>query len=222
MISIRKYVFACYDLMMPDSAASVADRLAALEARLSALEGAAAVNPPRPPAGAAGQWWILDGLARHDGPAWERADTSGAIAFAGRVHTPGAGDVTWQVEHPAHAPLHLDLAAAAGVLAALGHPVRLALLRALLDGATTVAELNDISGMGTSGQLAHHLRELRAAGLVVSARRNHYAVAPDRVVPILVMIAAAVGPAALLAQQEPALSLVPATSPSDPTEARTS
>ena len=39
----------------------------------------------------------------------------------------------------------------------------------------------------------HHLRELRAAGLVVSQRRNHYAIPAERVVPLLVIVAAALG-----------------------------
>lgn len=54
-------------------------------------------------------------------------------------------------------------------------------------------DLQQIATLGTTGQLQHHLRELRTAGVVEQPRRNDYAVAVDRVVPCLVMIAAAAG-----------------------------
>lgn len=57
----------------------------------------------------------------------------------------------------------------------------------------TLADLQEIPGSGTSGQLHHHLRELRGAGLVVSRRRNDYAIPAERVVPVLVILAAALG-----------------------------
>jgi len=79
------------------------------------------------------------------------------------------------------------------VLAALAHPLRLEILRRLLLGARTLGELQEIEGTGTSGQVHHHLRELRGAGLVVSQRRNDYAIPAERVVPLLVIVAAALG-----------------------------
>jgi len=172
--------------------------LAEVERRVAALENQSprAAPPPR------GQWWLLDRLAGHTGEGWERDGVAGAIAFGGRVRTPGSGDVMWQVEQPAHAALDGNIEAATTVLAALGHPVRLTLLRALLRGATSLADLMELPDMGTTGQLTHHLRELRAAGLVVSARRNHYAVAPDRVVPVLITIAAALGSISLTDNDE--------------------
>ena len=50
-------------------------------------------------------------------------------------------------------------------------------------------------GARTSGQVHHHLRELRSAGLVLAAR-NHFTVVPERVLPVLVAVAAAAGPGA--------------------------
>src|SRR5689334_4378883 len=49
-------------------------------------------------------------------------------------------------------------------LAALGHPVRLRLLLAVLRGATGTAELAEVPGIGTSGRIYHHTRTLTAAG----------------------------------------------------------
>lgn len=144
-----------------------------------------------------GQWWLLDHVSRRQGPEWDRDEVSGAIAFGGHVRSRGTGEISWQVEHPAHAMLDA-IGSASTVLAAMGHPVRLELLRALIRGASTLAELRELPDMGTTGRLTHHLGELRSAGLIVSARRNHYALASNRVVPVLVMVAAALGPTALL------------------------
>jgi hypothetical protein len=60
---------------------------------------------------------------------------------------------------------------------------------ALLAGAHTTYELARV----LPGQLYHHLRELRAAGLVVQRRRSDYAVPAGRVIPCLVLVAAAQG-----------------------------
>jgi len=78
----------------------------------------------------------------------------------------------------------------AAALAALGHPVRL-LLRQVLSGAATVTELQERAALGTSGQLYHHLRQLVNVGWLRVAARGRYAVPPDRVVPLLVVLAAA-------------------------------
>lgn len=117
------------------------------------------------------------------------------LRYGGRVTAPGTGtgSVVWQLEHPLPDVLDADLGVAADVLGALGHPLRLEILRRLLLGARTLADLQEIPGSGTSGQLHHHLRELRGTGLVVSRRRNDYAVPAERVVPVLVILAAALG-----------------------------
>jgi hypothetical protein len=54
-----------------------------------------------------------------------------------------------------------------------------------------VGELQRLPGLGTSGQLYHHLRQLQAAGWIRQVQRNHYVVVPDRTVAVLVMLAAA-------------------------------
>lgn len=76
-------------------------------------------------------------------------------------------------------------------LAALGHPIRLKLLQCLLQGISAVAKLATQPGMGTSGQLYHHLRELEAAGWLHVPQRGSYAVRPERVIPLMAMLAAA-------------------------------
>lgn len=139
------------------------------------------------------RWWLLDKLARNTGAEFTRDGVEGSLAYGGRLRAPGAGEIVWQLEHGVPDVLDADLGAASTVLSALGHPLRLEILRRLLLGAHTLAELQEVSETGTSGQVHRHLRELRATGLVVSQRRNHYAVPPERVVPLLVIVAAALG-----------------------------
>ena len=173
----------------------MARAIARLQARVDALEaavgepGGAAPGPSMP----AEPWWLLDRLARNTGPGFAGGDVAGSVAYGGRVRAPGTGELVWQLEHAVPDLVDADLGAVAAILGALGHPLRLEILRRLLLGARSLAELQEISGTGTSGQLHHHLRELRTAGLVASQRRNHYAIPADRVVPILIIVAAALG-----------------------------
>lgn len=180
-------------------------RLEALERRVERLERQSndGRRPEVPgPAGApaAGGFWAVDVLRRRDGAPFTEGDVAGSLEFAGVANAPGVGTAIWQEEHPLPAMLAGNWADAAGALSALGHPVRLEIVRRLLVGAHTTQDLSEIPDLGTSGQLYHHLRELQAAGLVVQRRRNHYAVPTDRVILCLVLVAAAkscahVGPA---------------------------
>lgn len=165
-----------------------------LESRVEALEAAGREAGRAPgPKLSSDPWWLLDRLARNTGPAFSRGEVEGSLAYGGRVRAPGAGELVWQLEHAVPDLMDADLGAASAILGALGHPLRLEILRRLLLGARTLGELQEIPTTGTSGQMHHHLRELRATGLVASQRRNHYAIPADRVVPVLIMVAAALG-----------------------------
>ncbi|MCR2826159.1 helix-turn-helix domain-containing protein [Microbacterium sp. zg.Y909] len=63
--------------------------------------------------------------------------------------------------------------------------MRLELLRRILTGTTTTAQLADIDTLGTMGQLHHHLRQLVSAGWVRQSGRGSYEVPAARVVPLL-------------------------------------
>ena len=88
------------------------------------------------------------------------------------------------------AVLDLDWTASAGALAALGNPVRLTLLQQILRGNSTVSALSEVQGLGTSGQIYHHLRQLTAEGWLHSPSRGVFAVPPTRVVALLAILAA--------------------------------
>ena len=93
------------------------------------------------------------------------------------------------------------------VLKATGDPVRLTLLRYLLDGEHCVTQCMEHTGLQQS-LVSKHLGRLVDAGIVVrrpSGRRSyHYVVAPDlvrRVLAAVEELAAAVSPAQRVVQQ---------------------
>jgi hypothetical protein len=167
-------------------------RLSLLEERVARLEEQAAGNRPRtageqPAATEAAPGvqtlWALNELKA-------RMKGAGAVLYTGSVTLPSGKRYEWQFGVPADQLLDEDWAGAGDVLAALAHPVRLTLLRQVLNGADTTAELGALEELGTSGQLYHHLRQLVSAGWLRQAARGRYEVPPARVVPLLVIITA--------------------------------
>lgn len=164
-------------------------RLGAIEARLKALEGEPDAAAARPASRASARredvWWVLDGLQR-------RLEAGqGGVVYAGRFVDGNGGELQWQIGRPQQDLLQEDWSELAPRLSALGHPVRLRLLQCLLQGQGAVAELAAQPGLGSTGQLYHHLRELEAAGWLHAPQRGSYAVKPERVIPLLAMLAAA-------------------------------
>jgi DNA-binding transcriptional ArsR family regulator len=177
-------------------------RVTELERRVAVLEDGRGGRTPQRPIVDTDKFWALARLAERTGPEFDKEGVAGSLLFAGRATTPGGGDLIWQAEHPLPAVLAEGWEDAAVVLAALGNPVRLEIVRTLLLGGETIQELQEIPGLGTSGQLYHHLRDLQSAGLVTQRRRGRYGVAADKVVPALIIIAAAENMAAVTAMPE--------------------
>ncbi len=128
-------------------------------------------------------FWALDGLR-------SRVGHHSAVLFTGAVTLPDAQTYQWQQGADAEALLDAEWDSAADPLSALGHPVRLAVLRQVLAGRRTTAEIGALDQIGTTGQLYHHLRQLTAAGWLRSSGRGRYEVPAPRVVPLLVILAA--------------------------------
>jgi hypothetical protein len=155
------------------------DRLTDLERRVAALEGG-----ERPvPAVDGDPFFLLRALK-------ERIEEPGAVAYVGAVTLPDGQTAEWQFGRPADAVLEVEWAGRASALAALGNPVRLTLLQEIVRGRTTVAALGEIEGVGTSGQIYHHLRQLAAEGWLHSPSRGVFAVPVARVVPLLAILVA--------------------------------
>ncbi|MGC4948856.1 ArsR/SmtB family transcription factor [Streptomyces sp. DT224] len=159
------------------------ERVAELERRMAELEAA----PPAPPVGE-GDFWALDALkARH--PVTQEAD--GAVLFTGAVRVPTGHRYEWQYGLLTETLFDDNWSEAAASFAALGHPVRLTLLREVLGGLRTAAELAALDGVGTTGQIYHHLRQLTGTGWLHSPERGRYEIPTGRVVPLLVVLTAA-------------------------------
>lgn len=166
------------------------DRLSALEERLAALEALVeraiegrSRDAPSPPVNVDETFWALEGLRARYG--------DGGVLYTGSVRLPTGGEVRWQRGTLTPDVLESDWAARAETLAALGHPVRLRLLHHVLHGATTAHELTDTDGVGSSGQVYHHLRQLVATGWLRSIGGGRHEVPAARVVPLLVILEAA-------------------------------
>ncbi|MFG2087444.1 MULTISPECIES: ArsR/SmtB family transcription factor [unclassified Spirillospora] len=154
------------------------ERVGRLEERVARLESAdATAEGPK----AEDALWALNALKG-------RVEDPGAVLFTGSVTVPSGEHYEWQQGHPVDDLLADDWSRAAETLSALAHPVRLLLLREILHGAGTTAELG--AHVGTTGQLYHHLRQLVAAGWLRTTARGRYSVPGERVVPILTVLAA--------------------------------
>ena len=163
------------------------DRVERLEAEVARLVSASPTVADRPgtrpvdvdPA----TFWALTGLR-------ERLPEPGGVLFTGTVTLPTGEHVEWQEGRATDALLDEDWAGPADTLGALGHPVRLAVLRAVLGGVRSTAALAELEGIGTPGQLHHHLRPLLAAGWLRTVGRGRYEVPATRVVRLLTVLAA--------------------------------
>lgn len=130
-------------------------------------------------------------LERRDvgAPTEKAAPTGGEIAYRGDVHL--HGDVTWDIGYSPDGILDLSVARTTDVLAALGHPVRLQIVKVLLRGPANASELQEAVGLGSTGQVYHHLKVLGSAHIVEQHGRGEYRVGAKKVVPLLVSMLAA-------------------------------
>ncbi|MFF5309882.1 ArsR/SmtB family transcription factor [Streptomyces massasporeus] len=153
-------------------------RVADLERRLAALEGAQRTAPRID----GSDFWALNGLREQ---LTEAGETDGGVLYTGSVRLPTGEEYAWQMAALTQDLLEGDWTAAAESFAALGHPVRIRLLREILGGRRTAAELAELDEVGTTGQIYHHLRQLTATGWLHTTGRGRHEVPPGRVVPLL-------------------------------------
>ena len=165
------------------STADLHRRLDELADRVSALEAAPAEqHDPLPPE----TFWALTELQRRRPD--DAATEEGAVMIVGSLDLPTGEQVAWQEAGGTADLLEADWDDLADALAALGHPVRLELLRRILGGSRSTADLAATEGLGTTGQLHHHLRQLKAAGWLHQTGRGSYEVPARRVAPLLTTV----------------------------------
>jgi hypothetical protein len=172
-------------MMQPDDADPLERRVSELERRFAELIGEKTAAPP-PGAPPMDVYWALNGLRERIGEG-----NSGAVLYTGTVDLPTGEHYDWQYGTPVDDLFEADWSEWAGTLGALGHPVRLLLLRRVLAGTRKAADLAADESLGTTGQLYHHLRQLVAAGWLRSAARGHYSVPGERVIPLLAILSGA-------------------------------
>jgi hypothetical protein len=166
-------------------------QLSALEQRVAALE--ARMGDPVADRAPAGSWQAPD----HAGRPWavqelrDRVGPPGAVMCTGTVDLPDGEHVDGQRDRLVADLLEGGWGPMADRLSALAHPVRIELLRRVLSGTRTTAELAGLDAVGTTGQLYHHVKQLIAAGWLRQAGRGRYEVPADRVVPLLAIVTAA-------------------------------
>ena len=187
-----------HEELTPESR-EILDRLETLERRISRLEqdrnGTSDVLTPTstPPTGPGADhgparapvedhFWALTALK-------EQIPPPGGVAFTGSVDI-GAGHLEYQWQRPTEHLLDQDWAEHAESVAALGHPLRLAILRRLLDGEHTVAQLVDELELASTGVAYHHLSALQTGGWVTSPRRGSWTIPVTRVIPLLAIVTA--------------------------------
>lgn len=158
----------------------------ALDERVAALEAApirVAAQEASSPIDEGDTFWALTGL-RSRLPE-DPSTAAGEVMLVGSLTLPTGAEVSWQQGLGTQGLLETDWSDQSSVLGALGHPVRLELLRHILLGTHATADLVEMESLGTTGQLHHHLRQLVATGWVRQSGRGSYEIPASRVVPLL-------------------------------------
>lgn len=155
----------------------LAARVARLEQRLGEPAATADADRDRQ------RFWALEGL--------KRRSPLPAVLFTGTAETAQGLPVEWQASYDSGDLLGQDWSVHAAPIAALGHPSRLQILQLIARGEShTAADLALSDGLGTTGQVYHHLRQLVAAGWLRTTTKGRHRVPDDRLVPLLVILAA--------------------------------
>ncbi|RAV33392.1 ArsR/SmtB family transcription factor [Corynebacterium heidelbergense] len=190
------------------------DRLRAAEERITRLEslvahevgGEQTSQPPLPRPSTASQssqrgnsdhpatqpgeiTWLVDQLPDHVS---EAEAPEGSVIFAGSVRagSPG-GRVIYQWHRPSHALTDSSWDTKIERLQAIANPVRGCILRRLAAAEATIAQLIEEGVVSSTGTAYHHLNALAAAGWVNKKGEGVYALRAARIVPLLVIMAAA-------------------------------
>jgi hypothetical protein len=173
------------------------DPLAALAARVAALEAAAHSTRESSAAQSTAQltagddrYWALNELNRQR---IEQPTERGTVLYAGTVALPSGAQYVWQRQDSTRALIEQNWHDLADNIAALGHPVRLSILKHALGQDRSTQDFMALPDLGTTGQLFHHIKTLQDAGWLRSLQRGLYGVPGERVVPLLAILTAARG-----------------------------
>jgi len=167
-----------------DRLTALEEQVAILQTRLTALEEqlSFAVSADAP---------ITSLQARTAAPpptgeasALQEGTIQGTLSYSGTIQLAGR-PLRFQQRLPAQALFEAEPDQLAQIFAALASPHRVIILRTLCERSCTAQQLQEVLGMGSAGQLYHHLKELIAAGLITQRERSSaYTLEPTKVIPI--------------------------------------
>ena len=103
-----------------------------------------------------------------------------ALEAGQALHDYVAGESTQVQTTPSQSFSGMSFQLAANDISALGHPIRLQICELTAGQPVSVKDLVDKLGMGTTGQVYHHLRTLLDFEWVENAGRSNYRLNPRR------------------------------------------
>jgi DNA-binding HxlR family transcriptional regulator len=120
-------------------------------------------------------------------PLQEREMLQGVLSCEGSVQF-AEQDVHWRQRLALQSIFAASPELLAQLFAALSSPHRVIILRTLCEGPRTSQQLQELLGMGSAGQLYHHLKELLATGLILQRGRSAYTIEPTKVIPVCIAL----------------------------------
>lgn len=166
------------------------DRLIALEKQVADLQTRLTVleeRLPRPPMPGLPALPPLPASPTNQESLEEREGLQGMLSCEGSVQF-AEQDVRWRQRQALQSIFAASPEALAQLFAALSSPHRIIILRTLCEGPRTSQQLQELLGMGSAGQLYHHLKELLAAGLILQRGRSAYTIEPTKVIPVCIAL----------------------------------
>lgn len=166
------------------------DRLIALEKQVADLRTRLTVleeRLPRPPMPGLPALPPLPASPTNQESLEEREGLQGMLSCEGSVQF-AEQDVRWRQRQALQSIFAASPEALAQLFAALSSPHRIIILRTLCEGPRTSQQLQELLGMGSAGQLYHHLKELLAAGLILQRGRSAYTIEPTKVIPVCIAL----------------------------------
>lgn len=171
-----------------DRLTTLEKQVADLRMRLTALEErlphSAPGLPPLPPLPALST--LPSSLADHK-PLQERETLQGLLNCDGAVQL-AEQDIHWRQRLALQPIFAASPELLAQLFAALASPHRVIILRTLCEGPRTSQQLQELLGMGSAGQLYHHLKELLTTGLILQRGRSVYTIEPTKVIPVCIAL----------------------------------
>jgi DNA-binding transcriptional ArsR family regulator len=167
-----------------DRLTALEEQMAVLRNRLTALEEQMAASASAGVPTASFQARTAVSPPDSEAPTSQTGTIQGTLSYAGTIRLAGR-PFRFQQRLPAQSLFEVAPDLLAQIFAALSSPHRVIILRTLCEKPCTAQQLQEILGMGSAGQLYHHLKELLAAGFITQRERSSaYTIEPAKVIPI--------------------------------------